>query len=189
MNDIIGLIELFIKIDTNGDPALEAIRWNAIATALIVLATVGLGFLFRSLKSLRVTNSRDSAESSLYSQLEQRLKIQEEQINSLQGSLEAARLTHADLVLKNAQAMVRIEKVEQYESVINELKQALSRKEKMLEDKDADLRKERDHNRELTTEISRLKDRVAELEARLSKDEAHLRRIHSENIGTGAGYG
>lgn len=184
MNEVIDAVS---KIETGGDPTLESIKWIVVSTMSVVITVYGVMQWLRKYNSDRVLDARDSAESSLFSKMEQRLKTQEEQINALQSALESTRSMHADLTLKYGQAMVRIEKVEQYEAAINELKQSLSRKEKMLDDKDADLRKERDHNRELTTEISRLKDRVAELEARLSKDEAHLRRIQPHEGKSGYG--
>lgn len=169
------------KIETGGDPVLESIKWIVAAVICVLGFSVPIMQVIRKFNSDRTADARDSAESSLFSKMEQRLKAQEEQINSLQSALDATRATHAEITLKYAQAMARIEKVEQYEAVINELKQSLARKNKLLDDKDADLRKERDHNRELTSEISKLKDRVAEMEARLAKDEAHLRRIKPQD--------
>lgn len=184
MNEVVDAVS---KIETGGDPLLESVKWIVLSVLLVMGGVAATMQTLRKFNSNRALDARDSAESSLFSKMEQRLKTQEEQINALQSALESTRSMHADLTLKYGQAMVRIEKIEQYEAVINELKQSLSRKEKMLDDKDADLRKERDHNRELTTEISRLKDRVAELEARLSKDEAHLRRIQPHEGESGYG--
>lgn len=151
-------------LDTGGDPVLGAIKWVALAVIAVVVAIKPLMLLIRSVKSDRVADAKDAAETKLYASLSEQLSSQKLQLDEVYRA-------HNALVIEHGRTLSRVSKVEEYEATIETLKQSLAAKDLLINDKDAEIQREREHSRVLTMEILQLKDRLGHLERRILEDE------------------
>jgi predicted RNase H-like nuclease (RuvC/YqgF family) len=166
-----------VSLDTGGDPVLETIKWLSLAIAGLIAVSAPLLMLLRKVSSAGAANSRDAAESALYANLSEQLSSQKAQLAEIYKA-------HNALVLEHGRTLARVSKVEEYEVTIDELKAALAAKDDSLAVKDDELRAERSHNRELTREISSLKDRLAKLELTLAEGDAKAMRSLLDSYGS-----
>lgn len=150
-----------------GDPVLEGVKWFGIALGGVIALAVPVMHFLRKFASDRAATARDSAESALYSNLA-------EQLNDQKRQLDTVYTAHNALVIEHGRTLARVAKVEEYEATIDTLKESLLVKQQMIDAKDAELQIERQHNRELTMEIIKLKDRIGVLERRIYRGERPL---------------
>ena len=159
--------ESVAKIDTHGDPFLESLKWFVVVVIIVFAAATPVMHYWRKFNADKTSNVKDSAEQTLYQQLAEQVRQQKETLDHVYAD-------HNQLVMDHGKALARLSKVEEYETTISSMKARLDEKDRRLDAKDDEIRREREHNRHLTLEIINLKDRIGELEKRLLIDEGKL---------------
>ena len=160
-------------IPDGGDPFLMGVKWFGLVVAAFLVGAAPIMLYLRKYHVDHVANSRDAATAEVYETLRQQIRDHGDQIHRLNE--ERATLQAETLSLR-----ARIVELEGKEHQLNRLKAQLddsealiARLKEKLDGKDELLEKLSTENRQLITEIMALKDRVHELELRLSRDE-HL---------------
>ncbi len=160
-------------IPDGGDPFLMGAKWFGLVVAALLVGAAPVMLYLRKYHVDHLANSRDAATAEVYETLRQQIRDHGDQIHRLNE--ERAVLQAESLSLR-----ARIVELEGKEHQLNRLKAQLDDSEALivrlkdkLDCKDEVLEKLAGENRQLITEIMALKDRVHELELRLSRDE-HL---------------
>ena len=160
-------------IPDGGDPFLMGAKWFGLVVAALLVGAAPVMLYLRKYHVDHLANSRDAATAEVYETLRQQIRDHGDQIHRLNE--ERAVLQAESLSLR-----ARIVELEGKEHQLNRLKAQIDDSEALivrlkdkLDCKDEVLEKLAGENRQLITEIMSLKDRVHELELRLSRDE-HL---------------
>ena len=160
-------------IPDGGDPFLLGVKWFGLVVAALLVGAAPVMLYLRKYHVDHLANSRDAATAEVYETLRQQIRDHGDQIHRLNE--ERAVLQAESLSLR-----ARIVELEGKEHQLNRLKAQIDDSEALivrlkdkLDCKDEVLEKLAGENRQLITEIMSLKDRVHELELRLSRDE-HL---------------
>ena len=163
-------------IPDGGDPFLMGVKWFGLVVAAFLVGAAPIMLYLRKYHVDHVANSRDAATAEVYETLRQQIRDHGDQIHRLNE--ERATLQAESLSLR-----ARIVELEGKEHQLNRLKAQLddsealiARLKEKLDGKDELLEKLSTENRQLITEIMALKDRVHELELRLSRDERLIDR-------------
>ena len=160
-------------IPDGGDPFLLGVKWFGLVVAALLVGAAPVMLYLRKYHVDHLANSRDAATAEVYETLRQQIRDHGDQIHRLNE--ERAVLQAESLSLR-----ARIVELEGKEHQLNRLKAQIDDSEALivrlkdkLDCKDEVLEKLAGENRQLINEIMSLKDRVHELELRLSRDE-HL---------------
>ena len=160
-------------IPDGGDPFLMGAKWFGLVVAALLVGAAPVMLYLRKYHVDHLANSRDAATAEVYETLRQQIRDHGDQIHRLNE--ERAVLQAESLSLR-----ARIVELEGKEHQLNRLKAQIDDSEALivrlkdkLDCKDEVLEKLAGENRQLINEIMSLKDRVHELELRLSRDE-HL---------------
>ncbi len=163
-------------IPDGGDPFLMGAKWFGLVVAALLVGAAPVMLYLRKYHVDHLANSRDAATAEVYETLRQQIRDHGDQIHRLNE--ERAVLQAESLSLR-----ARIVELEGKEHQLNRLKAQLDDSEALivrlkdkLDCKDEVLEKLAGENRQLITEIMALKDRVHELELRLSRDESLIDR-------------
>ena len=163
-------------IPDGGDPFLMGAKWFGLVVAALLVGAAPVMLYLRKYHVDHLANSRDAATAEVYETLRQQIRDHGDQIHRLNE--ERAVLQAESLSLR-----ARIVELEGKEHQLNRLKAQIDDSEALivrlkdkLDCKDEVLEKLSNENRQLITEILALKDRVHELELRLSRDEHLLDR-------------
>ena len=173
-------------IPDGGDPFLLGVKWFGLVVAALLVGAAPVMLYLRKYHVDHLANSRDAATAEVYETLRQQIRDHGDQIHRL--SEERVVLQAESLSLR-----ARVMELEAKEQQLHRLKAQLDENEALivrLKDKldcrDEVMDKLASENRQLITEILALKDRVHELELRLSRDE-HM--IDGGLIRGSRGYG
>ena len=160
-------------IPDGGDPFLMGAKWFGLVVAALLVGAAPVMLYLRKYHVDHLANSRDAATAEVYETLRQQIRDHGDQIHRLNE--ERAVLQAESLSLR-----ARIVELEGKEHQLNRLKAQIDDSEALivrlkdkLDCKNEVLEKLAGENRQLINEIMSLKDRVHELELRLSRDE-HL---------------
>ena len=160
-------------IPDGGDPFLLGVKWFGLVVAALLVGAAPVMLYLRKYHVDHLANSRDAATAEVYETLRQQIRDHGDQIHRLNE--ERAVLQAESLSLR-----ARIVELEGKEHQLNRLKAQIDDSEALivrlkdkLDCKDEVMEKLAGENRQLINEIMSLKDRVHELELRLSRDE-HL---------------
>ena len=159
-------------IPDGGDPFLVGVKWFGLVVAALLVGAAPVMLYLRKYHVDHVANSRDAATAEVYETLRQQIRDHGDQIHRLNE--ERARQECDTSALR-----ARIVELEVTEGLFQRVKAQLEETEVInqrlkdkLDRKDSNIEKLSDENRQLLAEILHLKERVHELEMRLSKDEA-----------------
>ena len=177
-------------IPDGGDPFLMGVKWFGLVVAALLVGTAPIMLYLRKYHVDHLANSRDAATAEVYETLRQQIRDHGDQIHRLneeravyQAESLSLRARIVDLEAKEQQLHRFKAQIDESEALIMRLKDKLDRKDEVME-------KLANENRQLITEILALKDRVHELELRLSRDEHLIDRGLSPggmNIGASTG--
>ncbi len=163
-------------IPDGGDPFLMGAKWFGLVVAALLVGAAPVMLYLRKYHVDHLANTRDAATAEVYETLRQQIRDHGDQIHRLNE--ERAVLQAESLSLR-----ARIVELEGKEHQLNRLKAQIDDSEALivrlkdkLDCKDEVLEKLAGENRQLINEIMSLKDRVHELELRLSRDEHLLDR-------------
>ena len=163
-------------IPDGGDPFLLGVKWFGLVVAAFLVGAAPVMLYLRKYHVDHLANSRDAATAEVYETLRQQIRDHGDQIHRLneeravlQAETLSLRARIGELEGKEQQSQRIKAQLDDSEALIVRLKDKLDCKDEMLE-------KQAVENRRLITEILALKDRVHELELRLSRDEHLLDR-------------
>lgn len=166
-------------IDVGNDPVLLFVKW--VVVVFILLSAGGIPALtyYRKFKQLSAGNAKDSATSTLYNEMAERISKNSKDIEALVAEKnkwfeEATRLRaeaevmHGKLhMLEESEITIKglLRKLDDYELVIKDQR-------KRMDEKDEILRKRDEEIRELLRDLMNLKESMRKLETKLMIDEA-----------------
>ena len=163
-------------IPDGGDPFLLGVKWFGLVVAALLVGAAPVMLYLRKYHVDHVANTRDAATAEVYETLRQQIRDHGDQIHRLneeRATLQAESLSLRARVMElesKEQQMLRLKsQLEECEALIVRLKGKLDCKDEMMDRISGE-------NRQLVTEIMALKDRVHELELRLSRDESLIDR-------------
>ena len=158
-------------IPDGGDPFLLGAKWFGLVVAALLVGTAPVMLYLRKYHVDHLANARDAATAEVYETLRQQIRDHAEQIHRLSEErtvLQADSLNLRARILElegKEQQMQRLKaQLDESEVLIGRLKDKLDRKDEVMNQLAGE-------NRQLITEILALKDRVHELELRVSRDE------------------
>lgn len=144
------------------DPTISSFLFVGLIVFLLILFAKPLMSLVKDAKGLSTAESKMKAEESLYEQLRT-------QVEANQHSIEKLNAEKDKWFEKAHQLEKEVEKLKHFEQMVEIMK-------KKLDEKDAIISTQNEENRRLMYEIIQLKDRIHELEIRLTCDEALIRK-------------
>lgn len=169
-----GLPSLIDSLPDGGDPVLMAAKWLALLVAALLLGAAPVMFYLRRFSLDRLDTSRDQAHAEVYETLRQQIREHGEQISLL---VEERRLLQTETTILRQ----RISDLEAGEHKVHLMQAQLAdadrqhmRMQGQLDAKDELLEQVTTENRSLLTEILALKERVHDLELRLTRDEESM---------------
>lgn len=158
-------------IPDGGDPILLGAKWFGLVVAALLVGAAPVMLYLRKYHVDHLANARDEATAEVYETLRQQIRYHGDQIHRLNEE-------RAVLQAESLNLRARILELESKEQQLQRLKAQLDesdalnvRLKEKLDSKDEVMEKLAGENRQLIAEILSLKDRVHELELRLSRDE------------------
>lgn len=139
------------------DPLLVSLAW--LAAVVIAMVAVGkpLMGLYREYKNTKVEGAKASAEDSLYENLKKQLEANTAAITILQK--EKDEWFRKAVHLENEVAKLKV-----FEAMVESMRERLNEKDKVIEERDTEIRTQ-------MTSILTLTERIHKLEMRLQLDE------------------
>lgn len=140
---------------------ITGLQWFGAMAAVAMAAFYPFLKMWRSYGETRAASAQDGAAGVLYQQLSNQLTEQKR-------ALDEVYMRYNDLVKENAVLTVRVSKLEECETMIERMKVKLDEKDRIIAERDSEVRG-------LMKEIIDLKDRIHQLEMRVAQDEQHWR--------------
>ena len=153
----------FVFLGQTG-PVTQGIILALILVVVLLLAVKPLLGLVRTYKSEGADNALADARKSQFEQLESQIKENAKNLRDM--NLENAHL-HTEVIHLRA----RVESLEKYEEMVDNLKTKLDQKDAHIEALMGDNRMQATENKELLREMLKMQERLHDLEMRVTKDE------------------
>lgn len=166
-------------IDVGNDPVLLFVKW--VVVVFILLSAGGIPALtyYRKWKQLSAENAKDSATTTLYDNMAERIRQNTDDIKDLVREKnrwfeEATRLKaeaevmHGKLhMLEESEITIKglVRKLDDYETVISDQRKRMDQKDEILRKRDQEIR-------DLLKDLMNLKESMHKLESKLMIDEA-----------------
>ena len=143
------------------DPVVSSLLFVFIIVIVLFLLAKPLMSLVKDAKGLPSAESKMKAEESLFNQLREQVIANQEAIKLLNSE--------KDKWFETAHQLEKdVERLKQFESMVEVMKKKLNEKDKIIADQNAE-------NKRLMFELLQLKDRIHELELRLTRDESLIK--------------
>lgn len=143
------------------DPVVSSLLFVFIIVIVLFLLAKPLMSLVKDAKGLSSAESKMKAEESLFNQLREQVIANQEAIKLLNSE--------KDKWFETAHQLEKdVERLKQFETMVEVMKKKLNEKDKIIADQNAE-------NKRLMFELLQLKDRIHELELRLTRDESLIK--------------
>lgn len=148
---------LVSKIAQSNDPLINGLTFTLAVVIIMIAISKPIMGLVREWKASSAENSKSTAESALFDQLQLQIKNLGETVDSL--------VKEKNLYFERSLKLeLEIERLQQIEENFSSMKNRLEEKDKIIESRDTEIRS-------LTGRILDMSDRIHALELKLAQDE------------------
>lgn len=144
------------------DPLIASLLFVAAAVVAMIAIAKPLMGLYREYKKTGTEGAKNEAESALFLTLQQQIEFNTKAISKLQE--EKSKWFEESMTLR-----MQVESLRASEHLVISMKKRLDEKDKIISERDNEIRK-------LTSTILEMKDRIHALELRISMDENEFRK-------------
>lgn len=146
----------------NQDPTFSSFLFVGLIVALLVIFARPLMSIVKDAKGLNAAEAKLSAEESLFDQLRK-------QVEANQIAIEKLNSEKDKWFEKAHQLEKEVQRLQYFEAQVKTMKEKLDEKDAQIAERDAE-------NKRLMFELLQLKDRLHELELRLTRDESLMHK-------------